>query len=64
MSAGISLEKPDRREFDLRRLCETGFHFCQCCQKITELVCREGAYPKCGLCGSHRVKWCPPVPHS
>lgn len=41
--------------------CATGFFFCATCQRITEREEKNGQW-SCYVCGSHRVKWCPPVP--
>ena len=41
-------------------MCESGFWFCAACQHITELN-TEGAYNACVICGSPRVRFCPPA---
>lgn len=37
----------------------TGFHWCRACRKVTDLV--GDPIGACRLCGSHNVKWNPPV---
>ena len=45
---------------DLVKLCAHGGYFCNRCQRFRDMADADG-YKKCAVCGSHRVKWCPPV---
>jgi hypothetical protein len=47
----------DRRLSDL---CEHGFHFFKCCQRVT--IRQEVAPFGCVRCSSPRIKWHPPIP--
>ncbi len=46
-----------KARLNLVDLCQTGFFFCVSCRRVTEKAGNES----CIVCGSHRVKWCPPV---
>jgi len=55
----VKLSPADRQHVSLMDAAALGFHFCLSCQKICEDLGEQRR--QCSLCGSHRVKWCPPV---
>lgn len=61
MSATAHLTQDEQETVNRRLsgLCSHGFHFCLACQRVT--VPRDTGRQVCGRCGSHRVRWCPPV---
>jgi hypothetical protein len=57
-------ELPGLTAADLLAIHVTGFYFCLECQRVCSVKneTRPGQEVECLVCGTHRVKWCPPVP--
>ena len=53
------------RQTELYQKCatalRTGYNFCLACQHITDSENAGEPNQCCGLCGSHRVTWNPPL---
>lgn len=50
---------PRHNALSIRALCESGFHFCEICERIVEV---NPDNHTCEQCGSLHVKFCQPTP--
>lgn len=53
------VEFPEEKPASLSECAAAGYYLCLSCQRATNLT--EGAHPVCVRCGSHRVRWNPPI---
>lgn len=53
------VEFPQEGAASLSECAAAGYYLCLSCQRATHLT--EGAHPVCERCGSHRVRWNPPI---
>jgi hypothetical protein len=56
------LEGPPMTPADFLVVHVTGYHFCESCQRITNLTAVDSPWPKCEHCRSYKVTWHPPIP--
>lgn len=48
-------------KWSLRALCDTGYFYCERCEKIVVIGHEQESPANCPKCGKRTAIWCPPV---
>jgi hypothetical protein len=57
----MNSDAPKKAAFSLLRLCITGFHFCDRCDRILDFKDDEAEKHRCPHCKHFTVIWCAPI---